>query len=220
MPDKIVIQNMFDSIAHRYDLLNNLLSFGIHWIWKRRLVKEVLKLRPKNVLDIATGTGDVAGLISKEGINVTGVDISEQMLKVAKVKYSDLEFFTDDITNSKIESDSYDVCCISYGIRNVSNLALALSEMKRISKAAVILEFGRPSNLTLRKIYFMVMHKVVPFIGGMFSKKDSYHYLIESSERFPSGDVFLELAQSVVEPVECKKIALFGGITYIYILKF
>ena len=220
MPDKIVIQNMFNSIAHRYDLLNNLLSFGVHWIWKRRLVKEILKLKPTSVIDIATGTGDIAGMISNHNIDVTGVDISDNMLNIAAKKFPKISFYNDDITNSKIADKKYDLSCISYGIRNVSNLALALSEMKRISNTTVILEFGRPSNITLRKIYFSIMHKMVPFIGGLFSTKESYNYLIESSEVFPSGEVFLDLARSVVDPKECTKIEMFGGVTYIYIIKF
>jgi demethylmenaquinone methyltransferase/2-methoxy-6-polyprenyl-1,4-benzoquinol methylase len=220
MPKKEKIELMFDKIAPRYDLLNNILSVGTHWIWKRKLIKEIEHSAPQSILDVATGTGDIIGQFNDRAIRLSGSDISKEMLSEAKLKFPDITFIVDDITESQFLDKSYDVSCISYGIRNVSSIEKALVEMQRITKNKIlILEFGQPQNFFLKAIYFGVMKYFIPFIGSLFSSKDSYKYLIESSMNFPSGDLFKKLCEEKLDCQSVDVIPIFGGITYLYIIK-
>ena len=221
MPERKAIESMFDQLAGRYDILNNILSFRIHWIWKKALVEEVLKLKPAKVIDVATGTGDIPELINQHSPStfVTGTDISDGMLDVARRRNPDFNFVRDDITNSSIEDDSYEVSIISFGIRNVSSLELALKELKRITTSEIfILEFGQPRNFILKKLYFMLMNKFIPFCGSLFSLQDSYKYLVSSSSVFPSDQKFVDLIKGYgFEDVHYDTFSF--GICYLYRIK-
>jgi demethylmenaquinone methyltransferase/2-methoxy-6-polyprenyl-1,4-benzoquinol methylase len=220
MPQKEKIESMFDKIAPRYDLLNNILSVGTHWLWKRKLVKEIKKTNPQSILDIATGTGDIIGQFNNTAIELMGTDISVEMLREAKIKFPDISFLVDDITESGLLDKRYDVSCISYGIRNVSSIEKALDEMQRVTnKNILILEFGQPENFFLKGIYFGLMKYLIPFIGSLFGSKDSYQYLIESSMNFPSGQKFKQLCKEQLKCKSVEVIPIFGGITYLYNIK-
>ncbi len=220
MPEKEKIERMFDTIAPRYDLLNNILSLGTHWFWKRRLIKSIERVNPASVLDIATGTGDIIGQFNNKAIKLMGTDISKEMLSEAKTKFPDISFLVDDITKSDLLDKSFDVSCISYGIRNVSSIEEALIEMKRVTnKNIFILEFGQPENIVLKAIYFGLMKYLIPFIGSLFGSRSSYNYLIESSMNFPSGAKFKTLCENTISCKGVEVIPIFGGITYLYNIK-
>ena len=218
MPSETQIKSMFNNIAHRYDLLNNILSLGTHWLWKRKLVALIREEKPKSLLDGATGTGDIANLCYQFCLNVTGIDISQNMLNVAKARYPHIEFKSDNLCNLDIKENSYDVSTVSFGVRNVEDLPGCFSELSRVTrKKSFILEFGTPQNQLFKKIYFKVMRLFIPIIGSLLSNKGAYEYLIESSEKFPSADKFLDIARPYFK--KTKYIPLWGGIVYIYVLE-
>ncbi|MGB0452553.1 MAG: ubiquinone/menaquinone biosynthesis methyltransferase [Bacteriovoracaceae bacterium] len=223
MPSKSSIQSMFNQLADRYDFMNNLLSLGTHWHWKNKLIKEVLKLRPIKVLDGATGTGDIAYLLKSlnKDLNtkVVGIDISEEMLKVARLRVPEGEFFEDDLTDLSFSDNAFDVSTVSFGIRNVENIDKALNELSRVSsKAVVILEFGSPQNQLLSKIYFFFMKKYMAILGRVVSRGSSYDYLVNSSEKFVCANDFQQLCQTIPNVKRVEYQTLYGGIVYLYTL--
>lgn len=220
MPQAEPIRNMFNSIAGSYDLLNDLLSLGIHRLWKKKLINELSKNSPTSMLDCATGTGDIAlsFLDKNPTAKVTGIDFSANMLALAKEKSKQVDWSVEDVTKLPFEENQFDVCAISYGIRNVEDRAKGLKEMARVtSKKLCILEFGQPENPILRGAYFGLMKYFIPLIGKIFNKKGAYQYLIDSSMQFPSGK---KMVQEIKENTTFDHVeyqAIMGGITYLYI---
>lgn len=220
MPQAPFVKNMFNNISQTYDVLNDILSLGIHRIWKKKLVQEALKNNPQKILDCATGTGDIAISMKRTlpETNVTGIDFSANMLKVAKQKTSEIDWYEQDILNLKFADKAFDVCTISYGIRNVENTDKALKEMARVTKnKLLILEFGQPQNPVFKFIYFTIMKYIVPFLGKLFNKKQAYKYLIESSSRFPCAQAFCDQISKNTGFEKVVYIPMFGGVTYLYI---
>lgn len=220
MPQATAIKSMFNNISGSYDLLNDVLSLGIHRLWKRSLVKEMTENKPSRILDCATGTGDIAIMMKSASPNseVVGTDFSENMLKVAKGKTKDITWEIQDAMNLPYENKSFDNCSISYGIRNVENYKVALGEMARVStKKVCVLEFGQPQNPVFKFIYFALMLYFIPFIGKIFRKQSAYKYLIDSSMKFPCAEKFCDEIKEATgfEKVEYK--SFFGGVTYLYI---
>ena len=220
MPQAPFVKNMFNNISQTYDVLNDILSLGIHRLWKKRLVKEALIDSPKMILDCATGTGDIAISMknSSPQTNVTGIDFSKKMLEVAKQKTDSIDWYEQDILNLQFADKAFDVCSISYGIRNVENTQKALQEMSRVTKnKLLILEFGQPQNPIFKFIYFTIMKYIIPFLGKLFNKQKAYKYLIESSSRFPCADEFCKQIQHSTDFKHVEYIPMFGGVTYLYI---
>ena len=220
MPQATAIKNMFNSISGSYDLLNDILSLGIHRLWKKQLVKAMTSNKPEAILDCATGTGDIAIMMKKTypAANVTGTDFSVNMLNVAKAKTNAITWEVQDAMNLPYADISYTNTSISYGIRNVEDYKVALKEMSRVTKDRLcILEFGQPQNPVFKFIYFAIMNTFIPLIGKFFRKEDAYKYLIESSSKFPSADKFCDVIKEATgfESVEHKP--FFGGVTYLYI---
>lgn len=220
MPQAPFVKNMFNNISQTYDVLNDILSLGIHRIWKKRLVREALLDNPKMILDCATGTGDIA--ISMKNAsplsNVTGIDFSKNMLDVARQKTDEIDWYEQDILNLQFSDKIFDVCSISYGIRNVENTEKALNEMSRVTKdKLLILEFGQPQNPVFKFIYFTIMKYIIPLLGKLFNKQKAYKYLIESSSRFPCADEFCEHIKKSTDFNHVKYVPMFGGVTYLYI---
>lgn len=215
------VSKMFNDIAHKYDLLNDVLSVGTHRLWKRKFINVALKQKPTSALDCATGTGDIAFKL-KESIsgNVTGIDFSSGMIDVAleRAKASPLpvEFKVADIQKLPFADKAFDVTTISFGIRNVENLDLGLSELGRVSNGVYILEFGQPKNKLYKKLYFGMLRMYVPLFGLISKRKDAYEYLIASSETFPSADVFVDIMKKNMSFKTYGYIPVFGGIAYIY----
>ena len=220
MPQSTFIKSMFNNISGTYDVLNDLLSLGVHRLWKRRLVKEALTHAPERILDCATGTGDIAIAMKNQNpsASVVGIDFSANMLSVAQKKTSSIDWSEQDILNLQFAEKSFDVTTISYGIRNVENTEKALKEMARVTKNKIlILEFGQPQNPVFKFIYFAIMQYFIPVLGKLFNKKDAYEYLIESSMRFPCADDFCKQIKETTNFNNVSYIPMFGGVTYLYI---
>lgn len=215
------VNKMFNDIAPKYDLLNDVLSVGTHRLWKKKFINFALKQKPNSALDCATGTGDIAFKL-KESIsgNVVGIDFSIGMIDFAneraKVSPQKVEFKVADIQKLPFQNKEFDIATISFGIRNVENLALGLSELGRVSNGVYILEFGQPKNGLYKKAYFNMLKMYVPVFGMISKRKDAYEYLIASSETFPSADKFVDIMKANMEFKNYGYIPVFGGIAYIY----
>lgn len=215
------VRVMFNDIAHKYDLLNDVLSVGTHRLWKKKFIHLALKNNPSTALDCATGTGDIAFKL-KESCQgqVVGIDFSKGMidfaLERAKSNPLPVEFKVADIQNLPFEDKSFDVTTISFGIRNVENLDTGLKELGRVAKSVYVLEFGQPKNKLFKKFYFSLLRLYVPLFGLISKRKDAYEYLIASSEAFPSSDRFVDIMKKNMSFKNYGYIPVFGGIAYIY----
>jgi demethylmenaquinone methyltransferase/2-methoxy-6-polyprenyl-1,4-benzoquinol methylase len=199
---------LFDRIAHRYDLLNRLLSFRQDVVWRNKLARYLPERANLEILDVATGTGDVLiSLLKKSSpkkiTKSIGIDMSEKMLafgqqKLKRIKLDDtIELLKGNATNIQFNEGSFDVATISFGIRNVNDLDLGIQNMYRILKKngrVLILEFSLPKNNILKKLYLFYFRKILPFIGGLISGDSyAYNYLNQSVESFPYGDTFCDV---------------------------
>ncbi len=215
------VRVMFNDIAHKYDLLNDVLSVGTHRLWKRKFINVALKQKPKTALDCATGTGDIAFKL-KEACSgqVVGIDFSPGMidfaLERAKANPLPVEFKVADIQKLPFSDRSFDVTTISFGIRNVENLDLGLKELGRVSRGVYVLEFGQPKNKLFKNLYFGMLKMYVPLFGLISKRKDAYEYLIASSESFPSAEKFVDAMKKNMKFTNYGYIPVFGGIAYIY----
>ena len=199
---------MFDRIAHRYDLSNRLLSFSLDASWRKKVSTYLPLDANLHVLDLATGTGDLAISLLKNRTNIVtvkGVDISSKMIAKGKEKIAAaglancVDFEIGDATNLRFADNSFDVVTIAFGIRNVLDINAALHEMRRVLKPSgqlIVLEFSLPSNYLIRSIYLFYFRYLLPFFGGLLSgDKAAYHYLNQSVEKFPHGVEFLNLLE-------------------------
>lgn len=219
---------MFDNIAPSYDRLNHILSFQIDRLWRNRVVRIVRRHTPQRILDVATGTGDLAILLARKikGASVVGVDLSEEMLNVARRKVHS-EGLDSRILLEKgdaeglttIASDSVDVATVAFGVRNFEDLEGGLREMHRALKPGgkiVVLEFSTPRNRLIRWVYAQYSHHLLPAIGGLISKdKQAYIYLPESVDEFPSPERFSAILESVGFSA-VKRYSQSFGIAHIY----
>lgn len=216
---------MFDNIAPRYDLLNHVLSLKIDVLWRRLLVHMMAAGRPQRVLDVATGTGDLAIAIHRgTGAQVTGLDLSQQMLNVGteKIKNAGLStgirMMKGDAENLPFQDDTFDAVSVAFGVRNFENLEIGLREMRRVVKpggSVFILEFSQVEGI-LRPLYQFYFKNILPRIGRLVSRDNrAYTYLPDSVNAFPYGDAMKKilLAQGYSK-VDYKKLSL--GIATIY----
>ncbi len=225
------VQTMFDNIAPKYDLLNHTLSMSIDRLWRRRVVRIVRRMRPRRILDVATGTGDLAIAMARriKGVQVLGVDISEGMLEVARRKVEarglDERVVLDlgDAENlSSLADGSVDVVTVAFGVRNFGDLEAGLREMARTIKpggSVVILEFSRPRNALFRRIYEFYSYRILPRVGGMISRdKRAYEYLPSSIGEFPAPGEFMAM-MTRAGFTSCRARSQSFGIAQIYIGK-
>lgn len=222
------VEAMFDNIAPSYDRLNHILSFQIDRIWRSRVMRIVRRLKPQRVLDVATGTGDLAILLARkiEGTKVVGVDLSEEMLNVARRKVDSAEL-NDRISLEKgdaeglttVATESVDVATVAFGVRNFEDLEGGLREMHRAIRRGgkiVVLEFSTPRNRLVRWVYAQYSHRLLPAIGGLISKdKRAYIYLPESVDEFPSPERFSTILEGVGFS-DVKRRSQSFGIAHIY----
>ncbi|QOR74790.1 bifunctional demethylmenaquinone methyltransferase/2-methoxy-6-polyprenyl-1,4-benzoquinol methylase UbiE [Cruoricaptor ignavus] len=222
---KSQVEDMFDNIAPRYDLLNHVLSLKIDVLWRRLLVHMMAAGRPQRVLDVATGTGDLAIAIHRgTGAQVTGLDLSQQMLNVGteKIKNAGLStgirMMKGDAENLPFQDDTFDAVSVAFGVRNFENLEMGLREMRRVVKpggSVFILEFSQVEGI-LRPLYQFYFKNILPRIGRLVSRDNrAYTYLPDSVNAFPYGDAMKKilLAQGYSK-VDYKKLSL--GIATIY----
>ncbi|MEX6688424.1 bifunctional demethylmenaquinone methyltransferase/2-methoxy-6-polyprenyl-1,4-benzoquinol methylase UbiE [Danxiaibacter flavus] len=203
------VAKMFDSIAFKYDFLNRFLSVGIDVSWRKNAIDQLKSLQPKRVLDVATGTGDVAIMTYKRlhPEKITGIDISDGMLEVGRQKVEKLglsKFITlhnGDSETINYPDNSFDAITVAFGVRNFENLEKGLKEMLRVLKPGgklVVLEFSRPKQTGFKSIYKLYMNIVAPGVGKFFSKnKDAYQYLNDSVQAFPEREDFIRIMSSL-----------------------
>jgi len=195
---------MFESIAHRYDFLNHFLSFGLDFYWRRQAISLLKPFHPLRILDIATGTGDLAiAALKLMPAEVVGVDIAEEMIKLGREKLrrkglnSVIKLQLGNAEQLPFPNSSFDAVTVAFGVRNFGNLELGLSESYRVLRphgVAVILEFSRPETFFIKQVYGFYLERIVPRLGGLISHhRDAYEYLHTSVQGFPDGGNFLEV---------------------------
>lgn len=193
------VEQMFDNISTKYDGLNRVISFGIDVKWRKRVIKMVAATNPESVLDIATGTGDLAISLAKTGAKeIIGLDLSEGMLAVGRKKIAQqnlskkIEMIQGDSEALPFEDDRFDAITVAFGVRNFENLEKGLSEILRVLKPGgifVILETSVPTKFPFKQGYHFYTKNLLPLIGKLFSKdKVAYSYLSESAAAFPYGE--------------------------------
>ena len=197
-PRAAKVNDLFAAIARRYDLLNDLQSFGLHRRWKRRVI-ELAAVQPGNrALDLCCGTGDLALALARRGAEVTGVDFSPAMLEIAearrqrnfKSQISNLKFMPGDALQIPFPDASFDIVTVGYGLRNLTSWEKGVAEMHRVAKPGarlVVLDFGKPANALWRGIYFAHLKCTVPLLGWIFcGNADAYAYILESLKQYPA----------------------------------
>ncbi len=218
---------MFDKIAFRYDFLNHFLSAGIDVGWRKKAIKQLRSLDPKSILDVATGTGDMA-ILSYRLLNaekIIGIDISDGMLEIGKKKIEKLglqqriELLKGDSETIIFNSNSFDAVTVAFGVRNFQNLELGLSEIKRVLKPGgklIVLECTKPKLPVIKNFYNLYLNVIAPWIGRVISKnKNAYQYLNESVQKFPEGKDFVQILNKLgYKNASCKTLSL--GISSIY----
>lgn len=223
---KEVVREMFDDISPRYDFLNHFLSFGIDHAWRRKLTRILGERKPGTILDVATGTGDLAFAIATlHPEKIVGIDISEKMLSVGRQKLSEkglgsiISFQSGDAEKIPFPENSFDAITVAFGVRNYENLELGLTEMKRVLRPGgimLILEFSHPESFPMKQMYAVYSRFVIPTFGRLISgNSKAYSYLPESVAAFPSGQKFLEILGKVGLKNTCQ-IPLSMGIASIY----
>ena len=222
------VAEMFDNIAHSYDRLNHILSFGIDILWRKKAIRMLRKLKPKRLLDVATGTGDFAIEAARMGVpaeEIVGVDISNGMLDIGREKMKKkgldqlIKMEYGDSENLPFEDNYFDAYTAAFGVRNFENLNAGLTEMLRVMKpggTGFILEFSKPTAFPFKQLYWFYFNAILPVVGRLFSKDNrAYTYLPESVKAFPEGDAFLEIMKTCGY-VNIKRKPLTGGIATIY----
>jgi len=221
------VADMFDNVSGRYDFLNHLLSMGIDKLWRKKAIKLIQKKDPKDILDIATGTGDFAiESLKLKPNSIVGVDISNGMLekgkekiikkgydKVITLQYGDSE-------QLPFEDQSFDAITVGFGVRNFEDLEKGLGEMYRVLRPGgivAVLEFSKPKKFPIKQGYKFYSKYVMPTVGNAISKdKTAYTYLPESIDAFPEGQAFLDIFGKVgFQDLDQKLVS--GGIATIYI---
>lgn len=220
------VAEMFNNISKRYDFLNHFLSLGIDKIWRKKAIKQLRDVKPKRMLDIATGTGDFAIAAMKLNPDeVIGVDISQGMLDVGieKMKRKGLDHVIQmrigDSEELPFEDGYFDALTVGFGVRNYENLEKGLTDMLRVLRPggrAIILEFSKPKKFPMKQLFGFYSKRIIPFFGKRISKdKRAYEYLPESVAAFPEGKDFTDILEKIgYTNVTAKTVS--GGIATIY----
>ncbi len=209
-----LVREIFSNVAKKYDLMNDLMSVGVHRLWKNKMVEGINfldKQKKYRTIDLAGGTGDIAFRIAKKSqtenveCKIDVVDINQEMLDVGKLRAIDLNLFSNlnficcDGENLTFVDETYDFFTIAFGIRNFTNIDKALSEAYRVLKPGgkfICLEFSRVNDYFLQKIYDTYSFRIIPKIGEVILKdRNSYQYLVESIRKFPAQDDFKKMIE-------------------------
>ena len=220
------VKEMFSEISGKYDLLNDILSFGVHFLWRRKLLQLINIKDDSKILDCACGTGLMAIEMAKHAKAVTGTDFCPEMIDIAKRnsenKHLPLNFDVADAMNLPFEDNTFDITTIAYGIRNVDSAEKCLIEMARVSKpngTVAVLEFGQPNGL-IAPFYRFYSSKIMPQIGKVFaSSQSAYTYLPETAAKFPCGQKFKDIITATGKYSSSEFYRLNSGIAYIYLGK-
>lgn len=191
------VNDLFARIARRYDLLNDLQSFGLHRNWKRRVIKLAGAVPGTRALDLCCGTGDLSFALARQGAETTGLDFSAEMLGVAaqrqehgNPKAQNLRFLQGDAQQIPFPDNSFDIVTVGYGLRNLVSWERGVNEMFRVARPGarlIVLDFGRPGNALWRAIYFTHLRLSVPLIGLLFcGDASAYAYILESLKHYPA----------------------------------
>jgi len=215
------VRALFDKIAVRYDLLNDLQSLGLHRWWKRRVI-QLARPQPGHLaLDICCGTGDLAQSLSKHGVRAVGLDFAPEMLAVAAQRNHssgtsrNIQYLRADAQQLPFRDNSFDVVTVGYGLRNLSDWELGLREMQRVARPRgrlLVLEFGKPENAIWRSVYFAYLRMFVPLLGRIFcGDAAAYAYILESLQHYPAQQtVAAKMCQLGL--VESRVVNLLGGV--------
>lgn len=199
---------MFNSIAHRYDFLNHFLSAGIDYSWRKKTIKYLSQYHPQQILDVATGTGDLAIEASKlNPKRIVGIDIANEMLELGKPKLKKkklegmISLELGDSENLHFRDGEFDAVMVAFGVRNFEDLEKGLSEMFRVIKPGghvAILEFSKPRKFPVKQLYAFYFRFILPTLGRIISgDKAAYTYLPDSVGEFPDGEAFLDILKKV-----------------------
>jgi len=190
------VKQLFTIIARRYDLINDLQSFGLHRYWKRRVLQLARPQPGDMALDVCCGTGDLALGLARRGVQTVGLDFNEEMLRVAESKAQKaqmgkaIQFVNDDAEAVHFPDNSFDIVTVGYGLRNLRSWETGLREMQRVAKPGgrlVVLEFGKPANHLWRSLYFGYLRLFVPLLGRVFcGNAGAYAYILESLKDYPA----------------------------------
>ncbi|WP_462250786.1 bifunctional demethylmenaquinone methyltransferase/2-methoxy-6-polyprenyl-1,4-benzoquinol methylase UbiE [Ferruginibacter sp.] len=203
------VADMFDDIAVKYDFLNRFLSAGIDVGWRKKAIRQLKELHPKKILDVATGTADVAiiasGILKPE--KIIGIDISDGMLEIGRQKIAKqglngiIELLNGDSETINFGDATFDAVTVAFGVRNFQHLEKGLSEIKRVLKPGgklVVLEFSQPKMPIVKSIYNLYMKVICPNVGKLFSKnRNAYKYLDASIKKFPEGKNFTQILDNL-----------------------
>ncbi|MBS1588846.1 MAG: bifunctional demethylmenaquinone methyltransferase/2-methoxy-6-polyprenyl-1,4-benzoquinol methylase UbiE [Bacteroidetes bacterium] len=203
---KAQVADMFNNIAGKYDFLNHFLSLGIDKGWRKKAIRELSAIHPERVLDVATGTGDLAIAAMKANPqSIVGVDIAEQMLavgrkKIAKLKLDQIITLQEgDSESLPFEANSFDAATCAYGVRNFENLEAGLRDICRVIRPGgkvIILEFSKPKRFPIKQLYQFYFRFILPTVGKIVSKHSrAYSYLPQSVMAFPEGNTFCALLE-------------------------
>lgn len=220
------VAEMFNSISKRYDFLNHFLSLGIDIIWRKQAINKLKDDKPKLILDIATGTGDLAiEALKLNPDKIIGIDISSGMLEVGKSKIAKLglqdkiDLQLGDSEGLLFDDNNFDAVVVAFGVRNFEHLEKGLADMFRVLKGGgkvVILEFSKPNSFPMKQFYNFYFKSILPIIGKFVSKdRAAYTYLPESVKQFPDGDEFLNILNKTgFKQTQCTSLTF--GISSIY----
>ncbi len=227
MSEQKAVTEMFDNISPRYDFLNHLLSFHIDKIWRRKTSKLVASHHPTAILDVATGTADLAIRMAKDtaSANITGVDLSEKMLEIGREKITKkkldqrITLEIGDASRLSFPDNSFDAVTVAFGVRNFENIEKGIFEMFRVCKEGgtlAVLEFSRPKSFWIKGPYNVYSKRILPLIGRILSgHRNAYHYLPSSIEHFPDAETFVKMMEQSGFR-EVKKRTFSGGIVTLY----
>ncbi len=206
--EKSYVRTLFDRIAFRYDLLNHLLSSGIDLYWRAKAIRLLREFRPARILDVATGTADLAIRAAElQPAQIIGIDISAEMLKLGrqKIHVRKLDYLislqSGDAENLSFGDNSFDAVTVGFGVRNFSDLHRGLSEIFRVLRrggVALILEFSQPKQFPIKQLYSFYSRHILPVVGGLISKsREAYEYLPATVQEFPDKNEMLGILQNV-----------------------
>jgi demethylmenaquinone methyltransferase/2-methoxy-6-polyprenyl-1,4-benzoquinol methylase len=216
------VNALFSRVASRYDLMNDLQSFGLHRYWKHKVVALAQPLPGKTAIDVCCGTGDITFSLAHRGATVVGLDFTQAMLDVAEHRrigkppgQGSIQFVRGDAQQLPFPDNGFDVVTMGYGLRNLAGWELGLQEMNRVAKPGgriVILEFGKPDNAIWRTIYYGYLRAVVPLLGLVFcGSAAAYAYILESLKQYPAQHgVAARMRALAMENVRI--VSLLGGV--------